>query len=239
MSMAMIMGTVIEFPRVKSSTQRLRLLQLASSTLPVGAFTYSQGLETVVEARWVNDMATLEEWITDLLEVGVATVDAPIFLRLYRAFRDNDPSAAQSWVELLLACRETLELRNEERQRGRAFARLLPQLEPSVDGEMLERLARSQLAGQAWLCVQWWIDPVAAMETFAWSWMENLVLAGVKLIPLGQSDGQRLILGIGERIPAAVARGFELEDDAIGAGCQAMAIGSSLHETQYTRLFRS
>ena len=224
---------------MKDSIDRLRLLQLASSTLPVGAFTYSQGLEMAVEVGWVGDVVSLQDWIADVLEAGFATVDVPLFARLFAAYADDEPAMEQQWIDRLLACRETREIRDEERHRGRAFARLLPQLEPTADAETCQRVGRSQLAGQAWLCVRWRIDPVTAMEAFAWSWMENLVLAGVKLVPLGQSQGQQLILRLGERIPVIVGSGFELDDDAIGAGCQAMAIASSLHETQYTRLFRS
>ena len=224
---------------VVDAMHRLRLLQLASSTLPVGAFTYSQGLEMAVEAGWVADTDGLESWIASLLETGVTTVDVPIFKRLYAAYAGGNPAMSQQWIDLLLACRETRELRDEERQRGRAFARLLPELEPTVSLLERNRLGQCQLAGQAWLCACWKIDPVAAMETFVWSGMENLVVAGVKLIPLGQSHGQQLILNLGKRIPDSVADGFQLDDDAIGAGCQAAAIASCLHETQYTRLFRS
>ncbi len=233
------MATIIEFPAVNASRQRLRLLQLASSTMPVGAFTYSQGLEWAVECGWVDSASKLESWIGDLLDASVAGVDVPLFLRFHDAWRSVDLDRVAHWSRLLSACRETDELRAEERNRGRAFTRLLDRLEPGVPGHVLDLVADCQLAGQAWLCVQWDLDPVAAMETFAWSWMENLVLAGVKLIPLGQSDGQQLVLRLGDRVPAAVARGAELGDDAIGAGCPAQAIASSLHETQYTRLFRS
>jgi urease accessory protein len=221
------------------SVHHLRLLQLASSTLPVGAFTYSQGLETAVEFGWVTCTDSLAGWISSTLDLGVTPVDIPLFKRLYKAYADDKPAMGQEWIERLLACRETRELRDEELQRGRAFARLLPELEPTIDSDQQTRLSQSQLAGQAWLCAHWKIDPMKAMETLVWSWMENLVLAGVKLIPLGQSDGQRLILSLGERIPSAVVEGFNLSDDSIGAGCQATALASSLHETQYTRLFRS
>ena len=234
-----IMGTLIDFPPVKESTHRLRLLQLASGTMPVGAFTYSQGLEMAVESGWISDVDSLEGWVGNVLDVGVATVDVPLFKRMYAAYVDADLETGQRWIDLLLACRETLELRQEERQRGRAFARLLPQLEPRAEEDIVRHVGQCQLAGQAWLCAQWGLDPQASIETFTWSWMENLVLAGVKLIPLGQSQGQQSILRLGDRIPAMVAAGLDLHDDAIGSGCQSLAIASSLHETQYTRLFRS
>ena len=233
------MATIIDFPAGSESGQRLKLLQLASGTLPVGAFTYSQGLEMAVECGWVNSASSLREWIADVLHNSVAAVDVPVFLRLFNAFDSGDLDRADHWTAVLLACRETREQQEEERQRGRAFARLLPDIEPGVAPEILRHVRDSQTAGQAWLCRQWGIAPVAAMETFVWGWMENLVLAGVKLIPLGQSDGQRLILQLGEQIPERVAYGFALGDDDIGSGCMAQSIASSLHETQYTRLFRS
>lgn len=230
-------GNQVALPNV--SVERIRLLQLASSTMPVGAFTYSQGLEWAIENGWVGSAEQLEEWLVDLLDGNVTYLEVPVFKRLYDAFSHADLEAVAAWNRYLLASRETMELRQEEQQRGRAFSRLLAQLEPTVSEQELELVTETQLAGLALVSQRWGIGLAAALETFTWSWMENLVLAGVKLVPLGQTRGQQLILSIGSLIPAAVSKGLALDDHDIGYSCQAQAIASSMHETQYTRLFRS
>ncbi|CCM88527.1 Urease accessory protein UreF [Klebsiella pneumoniae subsp. pneumoniae ST258-K28BO] len=115
---------------MSTAEQRLRLMQLASSNLPVGGYSWSQGLEWAVEAGWVLDVAAFERWQRRQMTEGFFTVDLPLFARLYRACEQGDIAAAQRWTAYLLACRETRELREEERNRGAAFARLLSDWQP-------------------------------------------------------------------------------------------------------------
>jgi urease accessory protein len=234
-------------------TRLLRLLQLVSPSLPVGAFAYSQGLEWAVETGWVSDEATLDGWLSDQLVNALARVDLPLLARMMVAVRDGDPAALSAWIDELIAMRETAELRAEESGRGRALAELLDSLGLLVDGSMRAKstavthptnewrslLVRSQLAGFAFASAGWNIRPSEALIGYAWSWAENMTLAGVKLIPLGQTAGQRVLLRVADQIPGAVARSRSLLDAEIGAASPALAIASSLHETQYTRLFRS
>ncbi|WP_303909527.1 urease accessory protein UreF, partial [Thiohalomonas denitrificans] len=133
----------------------------------------------------------------------------------------------------------TAELRAEERARGKAMTSLLVQLEVAGAAELRETLRLCQAAGFALAASRWGVSLEEAATGYAWTWLENLVLAGVKLIPLGQTAGQRLSLALGAKIPAAVNHGLGLADPAIGASAPAAALASSLHETQYTRLFRS
>ncbi|MCD6623734.1 urease accessory protein UreF, partial [Klebsiella michiganensis] len=98
--------------------KRLRLMQLASSSLPVGGYSWSQGLEWAVEAGWVADTAAFERWQLRQMEQSFFTVDLPLFARLYRACEAGDLACARRWTAYLLACRETRELRDEERNRG-------------------------------------------------------------------------------------------------------------------------
>src|SRR3954462_7907340 len=105
-----------------------RLLQLASPALPVGAYSYSQGLEAAIEAKVVRDEASALAWIEDVLELTIARMEAPLFLRLHAAWRDGADLAAASWNELLLASRETAELRAETAQMGHSLARLVGEL---------------------------------------------------------------------------------------------------------------
>lgn len=238
---------------IDGQIQLLRLLQLVSPSLPVGAFAYSQGLEWAVEAGWVKDEATLAAWLAEQLENALAWVDLPVLARMTAAVREDDPAALAAWVDELMALRETAELRAEEAGRGRALAELLDSLELLVDPsaeddsttaghrapEWKSLLARSQLAGFAFASAAWNIRLPDALTGYAWSWAENLMLAGVKLVPLGQTAGQRIALGVADLIPQAVTRSLSLSDAELGAASPALAIASSLHETQYTRLFRS
>jgi urease accessory protein len=217
----------------------LRLFQLISPSLPVGAFAYSQGIEWAVEAGWIRDAESLAAWLAGLLDDGLAHLDLPILLRLQRAWASGDTAAVGRWNMILLAGRETAELRAEEANRGRALAALLPELGIPVPGGDWARVAATQSAGFALAAAVWGIVPRDAALGFAWSWLENQVLAGIKAVPLGQTAGQRSLLALADRIPAAVDTALALDDADIGAGAPALAVASSRHETQYTRLFRS
>lgn len=217
----------------------LRLYQLISPALPVGAFTYSQGLEWAIETGWVHDSETLGDWLDSVLAHSVLTLEVPLLARLYRAFEAGDEAALQHWCEWLSASRETSELRAEERQRGQALLRLLPALEIKVPAALRECCASSQLAGMALAAVQWQITPESLSRGYLWSWLENAVMAGVKLVPLGQTAGQQLLLRLSETLPARLQHALALADDEVGSATPALAIASSRHETQYSRLFRS
>jgi urease accessory protein len=217
----------------------IRLYQLISPTLPVGGFTYSQGLEWAVEAQWVHDKATLKQWLQGLLAQSIGTLELPILLRLQQALTQGDEVAFTSWCNYLLASRETAELRKEEQQRGAALARLLPNLDITIPVNLSRSVAGTQLAGMALAAHCWEIAAEKTCAGYTWSWLENIVMAGVKLIPLGQTHGQQILLELGSDIPQALAAAQHLPDDEIGSSTPALAIASSRHESQYTRLFRS
>ena len=217
----------------------MRLLHLVSPSLPIGSFTYSQGIEWGVECGWIDSAGTLGEWLEDQLMTAIACLDLPVLLRLYHAAAEGDVTALEGWSQFLLASRETAELRQEEINRGRALADLLVALEVPHAQEWKPVLATCQAAGFATAAVGWEIDYADAASGYAWSWLENLVLAAVKSVPLGQTQGQQLLSRLIGSIPAAVRRSLAVEDAMIGASNPALAIASSRHETQYTRLFRS
>lgn len=217
----------------------LRLLHLASPSLPVGAFTYSQGLEWAVEAGWVKGADEVEAWLKNLLIDTLPGTDIALLARMYRACEADDPNALARCCDTLYALRETAELRLEESNRGRAMSRLLVDLEIPYSDAWHETLARTQLAGFTLAATQWRIPLETAGVAWAWSWLENLVLAAVKIIPLGQTAGQRILLRLTPEIPPVVQLGLKVPDEALGASAPAQAIASSRHETQYTRLFRS
>lgn len=217
----------------------LRLLQLCSSTLPIGGFTYSQGIEWAVECGWIHDEASLKNWLAELIETSLARVEIPVLVRLYTACEERNRADLSYWSRWLLASRETRELREEESNRGRALARLLEDLQVQQATNWHEDLKICQSAGFAAACHAWSIPLHQAAQGFAWTWLENLALAGVKLVPLGQTAGQRLLGDMSELVSHAVERGLSLPDHEMGGACMAMAVASSRHETQYTRLFRS
>lgn len=217
----------------------LRLLHLVSPSLPIGAFTYSQGLEWAVEAGWVRDQAQLAAWLEGQLSQGLGRLDLPLLTRLQGAVTRRDATAFDHWSRYLLACRDTRESRAEERQRGKALATLLPHLGLDPGDDWRAGCERCQAAGLALAAGRWTIPPAATALGYAWAWLENQVLAGVKLIPLGQTAGQRLLHRLSARLPGLVSTSLELSDEALGGALPALAIASSLHEEQYTRLFRS
>jgi urease accessory protein len=229
----------MDTPMAEQHLPLLRLLHLASPSLPTGAFAYSQGLEWAIAAGWVRDAASLEAWLADLLGHSLARVEIPLLARMVAAGREHNASDLARWCDLLLALRETSELRLEEKNRGRAMACLLEGLEVPLSPEEKAIVAQSQLAGFALAAARWEIPLPEAAAGYAWSWLENSVLTGIKTIPLGQTEGHRILLHMDEPVAAAVALGSTLEEDAIGAASPALAIASSLHETQYTRLYRS
>lgn len=233
------MHTVTEAPRPAGSMAQLRLLQLLSPNLPVGAFSYSQGLEWAVDAAWVHDVDSLQAWLMDLLQGQMQQQELPMLAQMYRACENQDIQALSDCSNELVAFRETSELRAEERNRARALTQVLISL--SVPGAVEHKavLQGSQHAGFAWACCSWDISMPDCLQGFAWSWLENTVLAAIKTVPLGQSDGQRVLFSISEALPDVVQRALEVPSEDIGYASAAVAFASSAHETLYTRLYRS
>jgi urease accessory protein len=240
--MRMVGSDTTTMPTEPSSTAplgRLRLMQLISPTLPIGGFTYSQGLEWAVEHRWVHDRATLSDWLAGLMEDNLARLELPVLQRLYAACARADRDALARWAMHLYASRETSELRAEERQRARALISLLGDLGIQRAQDWREALAPCQAAPFALAAVHWCIAIEDCALGYAWGWLENQVAAAIKLVPLGQTDGQRVPCARAARLPLVVASALDVDDDDIGASAPAMAIACARHETQYTRLFRS
>lgn len=217
----------------------VRLWQLISPALPVGAFSWSQGLEYAVAAGWVRDEATALEWIAGLADDVVTHVDLPIIDRSRQAWGEGDGRGALDWNRRLLAYRETAELLSEDRAMGSALRRLALGLELPLPCEFQGREPVSFAAVFAWFSHHWRIGPAEALAGYLWAWCENQTAAAVKLVPLGQTAGQRLLLALGGRIAPAVQRAQALRDEDIGMTAAGQCIASACHESQYTRLFRS
>jgi len=226
------------FTGAGASLALLRLLHLVSPALPVGAYAYSQGMETAVERGWVADEAQALEWIDGLARRNVGSLDLPVLLRLARAHRSQDAVGVRRWNARLLAARETMELRAEDQHLGRALLRILQDLGVAGSVELAAGPA-CFAAAFALAAVRWDIGERELLGGYLWAWTENQVLAAVKLVPLGQSAGQRLLHRLVESMPATIEAALAVDDARIGTSAVAQALASAWHESQYTRLFRS
>ena len=220
----------------------VRLLHLASPTLPIGAYSYSQGLEWVVGESMVHDAASTERWIGDLLDHVMPHGEAAVTWRLLQAARALDWPACIHWNAWFLASRETAELSAETEQMGQSLAQLLDHLDLiDVDARgMLPMLAPITLPAAFSLAARGFeLAPKAALTGYLWAWLENQVLCAMKSVPLGQVAGQKLLLRLGARIPRIVTEAQRMPDHDVTNFAPGLALASSMHETQYTRLFRS
>lgn len=215
-----------------------RLMQLISPSLPIGGYTYSQGIEWAVEAGWIGTDEDLRQWLGGIMRTNMLYLEVPILKRMMEAWAKQEFDRLDYWNEYLVASRETRELRLEETNRARAFYELLKSLEASAS-HFQPVLRRSQLACYSFACDRWGIAFDQAASGFLWSWLENLVLSAIKIIPLGQTAGQQVTFDLGAMIPSIVTGAEAVTDDDIGASSMAVAIASARHESQYTRLFRS
>ena len=225
-----------------SGAALLRLLRLASPALPVGAYSYSQGLEWAIESGTVRDADSARAWIADVLGFSLARFEAPLWWRLYRAWADGDAQRAAHWNEIYVASRETAELRAETLQMGGSLQQLvleLAEFSPDALARLRDLEHASYVAVAAFCAAAGGIAPRAALIAYLWSWAENQVLAAIKAVPLGQVGGQRMLLALSPEIERAAAVAEQLEDDQLSNFSPGLALASSLHETQYSRLFRS
>ena len=238
----MALGSVTPEGSASSLLPLVRLLQLASPSLPIGAYSYSQGLEWAVESGEVRGAASAHVWIGDVLECVVAPGEAAVAWRLVAAARRADWAAVATWNAWFRASRETAELRAETEQTGGSLAKLLRDLDllDAPATSILSTLAPITLpAAYALAARGFGIAADAALAAYVWSWLENQVLAAIKLVPLGQVAGQRLLTSLGARIPPVVMVASTLADDDLSTFAPGLALASARHETQYTRLFRS
>lgn len=217
----------------------MRLLQLVSPSLPIGMYCYSQGFEHAVEDGWITNSAEAREWITGILDNCLLTVDVPILARLFDAWEQQDDASIEKWSATLLAYRETSELRAEDRQTGQALARLLVGMDVEEATRWQRKFNTTQATLFALAAVKWNISKEAALAGFLWSWLENQILCAVKLVPLGQVAGQRLTFELSKKIPDLLEQSLTLQDHEMGGSVFGLALASSRHEIQYSRLFRS
>lgn len=227
-----------DFPVSVSPLALVRLLRLASPTLPVGAYAYSQGMESAVAVGVVHDRDSAAAWIEGVLRHMVMPVDLAALWRLANARANGDEAGFLLWNRWLLASRETFELHFEDVQMGAALWRILLNLE-RLQGLTMPVQGVSFAAAFALAGVGWEIAPAALLVGYGWSWLENQVAAATKLVPLGQTAAQGILERLHPVVEACANEAMLLPDEWMGASLPGLAHLSASHETLYTRLFRS
>lgn len=222
----------------------LKLLQLTSPALPVGAFSYSEGLETLVEQGHLTDGAALHSWLVQELRYGGVQLEVAIATRAHQAHLTNSdpdqPDPLRYWNQWLTASRDTAELRQQSWQMGRALVRLGQNLHPELRSTFIACGPPCNFAvAFGILAAHWQIDAHTMALGYLQSWAANLIGAAVKLVPLGQTEGQSCLLQLIPELTAAAERLVALEEDELYVSGWGGAIASMHHETLYTRLFRS
>lgn len=218
-------------------TQTARLLQLASQSLPTGAFAYSTGLESIVELGWVRGEGEWLGFLTTLLETSVARLELPYFARMYDAWTREDSAEAARLSARLCASRESRELAAQDGQMGRALGRVLKELWPARVPEGRPFRTYAEALALATVCYE--IPRNEAAVLLGYTWIEQHVTALARLLPLGPLASQRLLDGVLLALESTVLVGLSLPDDEVGSSCPRLAIASAFHETQYCRVFRS
>jgi urease accessory protein len=218
-----------------------RLMAWLSPAYPIGAFSYSHGIEYAVEAGLVRDAASLGDFVATVLEAGTGRSDAALFAETYRSFVTRDAARIDTVTALAAAWRGTREMALESEAQGAAF---LAATNAAWPHEILAAFcARHKAAALpvavAVACAAHGIALDLALQAYLQALAANLVSAGVRLIPLGQSDGQRVIAGLERSVAAAAEAAQTTPLDAIGTAAPLIDWCSMRHETQYTRLFRS
>jgi len=225
-----------------SASALLQLMWLASPALPVGGFSYSEGLEAAVEAGRVTNETEAAAWLRDQLHLSLARSDLAVCAKAFKAWQRDDLAHVTELNDWVTTTRETAELRQQTQQMGRSLVEWLKNR-----GEIDARVAQLKALTPAptWpvafalAAAQTGAPLREALLSFGFGWAENMVQAALKAVPLGQSAGQRVLAALVADLPAAVDQATALMDSERQAFTPMLAILSARHETQYSRLFRS
>jgi len=220
-----------------NATRLLHLLQFASPALPIGGYSYSQGLEAAIEEGRVTDAALAHAWLVRYLDEVLARWDGPLLWRLLGAFAARDAAAIAAWSACFLASRDTAELRAETVQMGYSLTRLIAELGVADVGPLGDEVSLPA----AYACAVDALDipHEDALVAMLFSWAENQVLVCVKSVPLGQVAGQRLLLALAPDIERAALTARTLPDADLSNWSPGLSMLSMRHEVQHGRLYRS
>lgn len=236
----MDMHTATTIPTTTTDAALLQLLWLASPALPVGGFSYSEGIEAAVEAGLVHDEATAAGWIADQLHLALARADLPVLAEALEAVRGGDQAALSALDTWVRATRETSELRQQTEQMGRSLIEWGRAVHPDRVAHIPRDVSFTYPIAFAMAAAPSGASVRHVLLAFAFGWGENMMQSAIKAVPLGQSAGQRILARLADEAPRAVDEALA----AVAAGerqsfTPMLAILSAQHETQYSRLFRS
>jgi urease accessory protein len=240
MTTATTTGMTMASTATTTDAALLQLIWLASPALPVGGFSYSEGLEAAVDHGLVTDEQTAARWLIDQLHLGLARADLAVLAQAVPAWRERDSDRIAALDAWLLATRETSELRAQTVQMGRSMLEWLRAVHPESVSVPARSDASLTYPTAFALAASKGDAPVRdILLAFAFGWAENMMQSALRSVPLGQSAGQRILLKLAANIPAAVDHALALRDDERQSFTPMLAILSARHETQYSRLFRS
>lgn len=220
----------------------LQLMWLASPALPVGGFSYSEGLEAAVDDGRVTGEASAADWLANQMALAPARTDLPVLAQAHLAWQRHDLARVTQLNDFIARTRETRELRLQAEQMGRSLVEWLRN-QPGDDERLahLAALSPSPTWPVAFALATARANASAAQALHAslFGWAENMVQAALKAVPLGQLAGQRILQALVERMPALIADALTMTDDEMQSFSPMLGIASARHETQYSRLFRS
>ncbi|CAH9017672.1 urease accessory protein UreF [Candidatus Nitrosacidococcus sp. I8] len=218
------------------------LLRLASPQLPIGAYSYSQGLESAIEQDIVHDAQSAKVWISDQLALNISCFEAPLLFRILTAIANNKWEELTQWEVEYKASRETAELYGESQQLGFSLTQLIKQL-PGFNKELEQKIldAKDPSFFLSWSVATyaWSLSPEDGLAAWLWSWLENQLIVLMKALPLGQQASQNLLSQLLPALDQAYHHAMICTDNELANGAWGLAIASMNHETQYSRLFRS
>ncbi|MGI0480465.1 urease accessory protein UreF [Geminocystis sp. CENA526] len=226
-----------------NSEKLLLLLQLCNSSLPLGAYSYSEGLETLVEQKLISHYQHLKSWLLNELTYGSIRVESAMVMRAYDSYLTQNIDNLLYWNNWFSASRETFELRQQSWQMGKSLLRLINSFEP--EDSFLQTLINNLKSSANYsiifgiITAHWQIEKENVLLGYLHNWVNNLVNVGVKLIPLGQTDGQKLLLYFNQEICQQIPDILSLKDDELSSCSWGLSLASMSHEQLYSRLFRS
>lgn len=220
------------------SPSLLKLMYLVSPALPIGAYAYSQGQEYAIDDGWLKSQEDIVHWIRGVMSHSIATTDAPVLAKLYDAWLSSDFEAVDAWNNFLIAGRETKELLLEDEQLAQGLIRVLETHGLTFDLGLFSDQPSFPTVF-AFAGANWQVPKLELIQGLIWSWLENQVAAATKTVPLGQTQAQQILFALLPEIPQLAEASLAIPESKMGAGLPGLALASSLHERQYSRLFRS
>lgn len=229
-------------PKFHNLLKKFQLLHLTSSNLPIGNFTYSQGLEYAIKKKWVKDKQTFFIWQKNQIDHNIMYTDLPILKRLYDACLSCNINKFSYWTFFLLASKDTYELKKEETQKGITLSKIINDIcfvKKNQNKKWFNIIKQTYLGCLVFLGKTWKISLKELALSFLYSWIENSIMVALKIVPFGQKTAHLLLKNFYEYLSKIIFKSFRLKNKELGASIPLLSIASSCHEKQKSRLFRS